>query len=130
MTTPASVMACAASLLGAVLPAQSIANGCSLRVDWITAAVQFSVAAGAEPFVGAVIMNLSGQQTHYFTFLPPLLTDFVVAGVGLSQDGVYVLALPEERLPVGVMIHSQGVALASGVASSDVVAFVLDPTAP
>jgi hypothetical protein len=116
-------------LLSAALAAQS-PGGPSLKIAAIGPALQFTVGGPEAPFLGGVLLSLSPQLTHYFHLLPPLLSDFVVLGVGFAEEE-YSVQVPESQLPAGILLYAQGV-VADGVSvlSTEVVQFVLDESFP
>jgi hypothetical protein len=121
---------CLAALLSS-LPAQGKENpGAHLAIVFTPPQVEFHVTAPSDPFLGAVILSLSPDLTHYFTGLPPILSDFVVLGVGAGK-GEYVVSVPMLSLPPGILIYAQGLAAdSSGIYSSNVGSLVLDAGLP
>jgi hypothetical protein len=120
---------CLAALLTS-LPAQE-SPGAHLDIQFVGPQVEFHVSGPASPFLGGVILSLSPNLTHYFVDLPPILSDFVVLGVGLSAKSEYLLSIPQRMLPPGIMLYAQGLT-ADGVSlfSSDVHGLVLDGGPP
>lgn len=116
-------------LLSLPLSAQSL-TAPTLSIEPVGPALQFSVAGPEEPFLGGVLLSLSPDLTHYFVGLPPLLSDFVVLGVGFA-DEQYSVQVLQHQLPAGILLHAQGL-VADGVAiySTEVVSFVLDASFP
>jgi hypothetical protein len=120
---------CLAALLPS-LPAQKENPGANLAIVFAPPQVEFHVTAPRDPFLGAVILSLSPDLTHYFTGLPPILGNFVVLGVGAGK-GEYVVTVPMLSLPPGILIYAQGVAAdGSGIYSSAVRSLVLDAGVP
>src|SRR5262249_61325404 len=78
-------------------------------------------------FLGAVILPDSDQLTHYLVGLPPLLSTFVILGIGQAHEGVLPMVVPHATLPpVELEIFAQAVTLDAGViASSDVMSFLV-----
>lgn len=121
---------CLATLLTS-LPAQSASPGAHLDIQFNGPQLEFHVTGPAEPFLGGVILSLSPDLTHYFVGLPPILSDFVVLGVGLSVKGEYLISIPQNSVPPGIFIYAQGLT-ADGVSlfASEVRDFVLDAGPP
>ncbi len=92
-------------------------------------AVSLGVSGPQSPFVGAVILSLSPNQTHYLQGLPPLLTDFAVLGVGFAEQ-TYKATIPVANVPPGLFIYAQGVVLQDVILATDVGSFVLDAEWP
>ena len=117
------------SALTAGLAAQDT-GGATLAILFPVPKVEFHVSGPAEPFLGAVILSLSPDETHYFVGLPPILTDFVVLGVGAAKSE-YVVSVPMLSLPPGILIYAQGLTFDSqGVHSSALGSLVLDAGVP
>jgi len=116
-------------LLSAALAAQS-PGAPTLKIAAVGPSLQFTVAGPEAPFLGGVVLSLSPTLTHYFQGLPPLLSDFVVVGVGFA-DKEYSVQVLQHQLPAGILLHAQGV-VADGVSvlSTEVAAFVLDASFP
>ena len=116
-------------LLSGALAAQSL-TAPTLKIAAVGPALQFTVAGPEAPFLGGVLLSLSPTLTHYFQGLPPLLSDFVVLGVGFAEKEYSVQVL-QHQLPAGILIYAQGV-VADGVSvlSTEVAEFVLDASFP
>jgi len=113
-----------AALMGSAAAAQGPACSFALQLD--PGVVQFTLKTDPTPALGAVIVSFSPDLSHYFTGLPPILTDFVVLSVDVL-DPAMVLRLPEQAFPPGILIYTQGlVAAADGISASGVARFVLD----
>jgi len=118
---------CAGALLAPSATAQSPIDGVQpmLSISAGPNVVSLGVSGPQSPFVGAVILSLSGNLTHYFQGLPPLLTDFAVLGVGAAAE-TYKATIPVANVPPGLLIYAQGVVLQDVVLATDVGSFVLD----
>jgi hypothetical protein len=116
-------------LLSGALAAQS-PGAPTLSIEAVGPSLQFTVAGPEAPFLGGVLLSLSPTLTHYFQGLPPLLSDFVVVGVGFA-DKEYSVQVLQQQLPAGIQLYAQGV-VADGVSllSTEVAAFVLDASFP
>jgi hypothetical protein len=116
-------------LLSVPLAAQAPAAP-TLSIEAVGPAMQFSVAGPKAPFLGGVLLSLSPTLTHYFVGLPPLLSDFVVLGVGIA-DLQFSVQVMQHQLPAGILIYAQGV-VADGVdvLATEVASFVLDASFP
>ncbi|MFO1076823.1 MAG: hypothetical protein U1E73_03755 [Planctomycetota bacterium] len=113
-----------------LLPLLSPADDPQLTLEIGAGALEFHV-SGPDQFLGGVILSLNPAVCQYFQGLPPLLCDYAVLGVGLGQNGEYVAVAAERALPPGIVIHAQGViASGAGIASTSVLHFVLDGSAP
>ena len=117
-------------LLSGLLAAQSLAAGPTLSMAAVGSSLEFSVAGPEGPFLGGVILSLSPQLSYYYQGLPPILSDFVVLGVGIAEKEYSVQVL-EHLLPPGMMLYAQGL-VADGISiqSSEVLEFVLDASYP
>ena len=71
--------------------------------------MEFSVSGPGSPFLGGVILSLSPQLQVWYGELPPILTDFVVLGVGFTQTE-YVSVMPTRSIPAGMALYAQGLA--------------------
>lgn len=119
-----SLALCASSLLTLDLSAQKgVAPSLAIHVG--TTAVTLDVSGPPAPFVGAVILSLSPDLTHYLVDLPPLLSDFAVLGVGIG-DKSYTASIPKVNVPPGLFLYAQGVVLGDAILATDVGSFVLD----
>ena len=121
---PASLLAVALPLLCA--PADTGAPP-KLDIHFTGSAIAAKVTGPSQDFLGAVILSDSDQLTHYFVGLPPLLSTFVILGVGQAHDGVLPMVVPHATLPpVDLAVFGQAVTLDAGVlSSSDVMKFVV-----
>lgn len=116
-------------LMSGTLAAQSIAAP-TLSIEPVGPALQFTVSGPQTPFFGGVLLSLSPTLSHYFQGLPPLLSDFVVLGVGFAEKDYSVKVL-EHLLPPGIMLYAQGVVADEvSIQSTAVVEFVLDASFP
>lgn len=126
----AAAALCLSALLSGLLPAQEGGAAAELHIDFSGQEVQFRVAGPENPFLGAVLLSLDGSLTHYFQGLPPILSTFVVLGIGEAQDE-YKVSVPQSALPPGVMLYAQGLAAdGKNIWSTQVRDLVLDVTAP
>ena len=115
-------------LLSASLVAQDM-KGPNLSIEAAGADMRFTVAGLEAPFLGGVVLSLSSDLVNYFQGLPPLLSDFVVLGVGFANsDHEFSVQVPQHSLPAGILIYAQGLSADknAGVLASDVGSFVLD----
>ncbi|MGE0144134.1 MAG: hypothetical protein AB7I19_08570 [Planctomycetota bacterium] len=114
---------------GVPLAAQDAEPELSIRLR--STAVEFRIDSDKDPFVGVVIASLDARLAHYFTTLPPLLSDHVLLGYGAgSVARGFQLGVPDQALPAGILIHAQGVALdAIGIRATKVRSFLLGVTA-
>ena len=101
-------------------PVLAIANAPNAIVATITDA--------SPDFLGAVIASDSDRLTHYLAVVPPLLSDFVILGIGQAQNGSLTLVVPHMAAAVDLEIFAQGVTLdldSMQLASSAVEALVI-----
>jgi len=120
-------------LLSGSLAAQSVASSPTLSIAPVGPMLEFTVAGPEAPFLGAVILSLSPAVSHYYQGLPPILSDFVVLGVGLAADDrrAYSVAVLEYQLPPGILLHAQGLLAGRvGLQATAVLEFVLDASFP
>jgi hypothetical protein len=96
-------------VLSSALAAQSVSQP-KLVVELPATVVKLYVISAKEPFLGAAIVSLSPSLMRYAPALPPLLTDFVLVGMGFSgPGGAYACSFDENLLPPGMMAYAQGV---------------------
>ena len=120
-----------ASLLAISLPLLCAQTGFvsapALDIHYTGGAIAAKVTGSSPDFLGAVIVSDSDQLTHYFVGLPPLLSTFVILGIGQASQGVLPMVVPHVTLPpVELKLFAQGVTLDAGVISStDVMKFIL-----
>lgn len=117
----------ALAALAAPVAAQEGTAVCDLRIDYGSDLLAFTVTGADAPFFGGVIASLNPQLHHYLHLLPPLLTDFVVLGVGEAARE-YVVTLDARVVPAGVTFYAQGLVFDGvGICGSPVRDFVVDP---
>jgi len=120
-----------AKLLAIALPLLSAPTGVvstpMLDIHYTGGAIGAKVTGPSPDFLGAVIVSDSNQLTHFFVGLPPLLTTFVILGVGQAHQGVLPMVVPHPTLPpVALELFAQAVTLDAGViSSSDVMKFIV-----
>lgn len=121
---PTSLLAIALPLLCAQ---SSTGSPPALDIHFMGGAIAAKVTGPSPDFLGAVILSDSNQLTHYFVGLPPLLSTFVILGVGQAHEGVLPMVVPHATLPTAEFeVFAQAVTLDAGViASSDVMKFVV-----
>jgi hypothetical protein len=124
---PAKMLAIALPLLCAPIGTGSPP---ALDIHYTGGAIAAKVTGPSQDFLGAVILSDSGQLSHFVVGLPPLLTTYVILGIGQAHDGVLPFVVQHATLPpVDLEIFAQGVTLDAGVvASSDVMKFVVPAT--
>lgn len=116
-----------------VLPLDPIADpGPVLAIKFNEGNIVAKVTGPSPDFLGAVIVSDREELTHFLVVLPPLLSNFVILGVGQAQNGSLDLVVPHGPLPpVELKIFAQGVTLDAGVlASSDVQTLIMPDGQP
>jgi hypothetical protein len=120
-------------LLTGLLPAQSQKSPApDLRIEYPSQRVEFRVTGAATEYLGAVLLSLDPTLTHSFQGLPPILTNFIVLGVGPTAAGKdFIVSVRESMLSAGILYHAQGLlAGGAGVRATPVRDLVLDVTVP
>ena len=113
------------------LPVVPVKEQPKLTIGFAGPQVEFRVTRGDQIFLGGVIASLSPQMTHYFTGLPPLLTDSILLGAGVGYpDGGFSVYVAPSLLPAGVTVYGQGVTLTEGIEASPVETFTLAVAKP
>jgi hypothetical protein len=120
------------STLPLLPPAAAPIKGPELTIGIGSGIATFTVESGQPLYLGAAIASLSPELVHYLVDLPPLLSDFVVLGIGIgTAEEPYVCTVPERAFPAGIMLYAQGVTIdLPTILSSPVHEFVLDVTVP
>jgi hypothetical protein len=121
---PASMLAISLPLLCAL---GDTGSPPALDIHFTGGAIAAKVTGPSQDFLGAVILSDSAQLTHFFVGLPPLLSTFVILGVGQAREGVLPMVVPHTTLPaVEFEVFAQAVTLDAGViSSSDVMKFIV-----
>jgi hypothetical protein len=109
-----------AALIAAAIPSAPSDDSLSLVIRYDGPAIAAKVDCPPDAFLAAVILAADDQLVHYFAVLPPLLADFVVLGVGVPEESVLELKIPQSVLPA-VPIYAQAIAAGDAILGSDVV---------
>ena len=124
---PATLLAIALPLLCTPIGTGSAPT---LDIHFTSDGIAAKVTGPSQDFLGAVILSDSDQLSHFLVGLPPLLSTFVVLGVGQAHDGVLPFVVPHATLPpVELTVFAQAVTLDAGVIASSEVKKFLVPAA-
>lgn len=115
-----------AVLAASALPAFAQSLPISLDAAISGNAIDAQLRGPSPDFLGAVVLSLSNNQTHFLQGLPPVLTDFVILGVGKAWQAKLALHVPQDiSLPANVPLFAQGLLVDRGLVLSSAVVTVL-----